>query len=754
MARDPRYDILFEPLKIGPKVAPNRLWQAPHCMGGGAERPGFQAYHRAVKAEGGWGVVGTEYTAIAPESDDMPRVSGRIWDRGDVRNYRLLTDMAHEHGALACMELWYGGPFAGGQESRFVGVRRAPSNVRSLLAGVACAGRAMTKTDIREVQGYYVRAARRARDAGFDIVCLQATTAVDVLHQFLIPGLNTRTDEYGGSLENRARFVLETCEMVREAVGGDMAITMRFGVDTLDSPHGLGDLGIHVDGDGGAFMAMADHLVDLWDLVTAPPEWGEQAGPSRTHPTNWARDLMMAARKYTTKPIANVGRLTDPNLMVEMIRSGQCDVIAAARPTIADPFLPKKIDEGRLEDIRECIGCNMCISKFEIGALPIVCTQNATVGEEYRRRWHPERFTKAGNAEKDVLVIGAGPSGMECARILGERGMNRVHLVDAAAEIGGHLKDVVGLPGLGEWARVTNYRKIQLDKLKNVEIILGTRLTRQDVLEYGAEIVVVATGASWSPVGVHDVENQPIPGADATGMDHVLTPDHVFAGKDPGQDVLIFDTDGYFMAASLAERFAREGRRVTLVTPHAETARYTGLTLEQPRLVRQLRKLGVTIHNYTGLTEVRPGSVTLRDVWDDTERNVECDGVVLVTQRVPDESLFLELQDDPETLEREGIEAVYRVGDCAVPSTIADAVFEGHRLAREIDAPNPAYPLAYIRERRLLDATEDDFTLGSPTIAYDDATAVEQPSPHELRSATGASERGGAGKSLPNGALS
>jgi dimethylamine/trimethylamine dehydrogenase len=718
MARDPRYDVLFEPIKIGPKVARNRLWQAPHCMGGGAERPGFQAYHRAVKAEGGWAVVGTEYTAVAPESEDMPRIAGRLWDQGDVRNYRLLTEKAHEHGALASVQLWYGGPFAGGQESRMVGVRKAASHARAYL-GVPVAGREMCKDEIREVQQYYVRAARLAREAGFDIVCLLCSTAIDITHQFLLPALNKRTDEYGGSLQNRARFALETYEQVREAVGEDMAITVRLGVDTLEHPFGMGDLGIHVDGDGGGFMSLADDLVDMWDLVIGPLEWGEQAGPSRTHPINWARDIMMQARNYTRKPLANVGRLTDPNTMVEMIRSGQCDIIAAARPTISDPFLPKKIEEGRLDDIRECIGCNMCISKFEVGALPIVCTQNATVGEEYRRGWHPERFTRAANAEKDVLVIGAGPAGMECARILGERGMNRVHLVEAQDEIGGHVKSVAGLPRLGEWGRVITYRKIQLDKLGNVEVITGRRLTTQDVLEYGAEIVIVATGSYWSPTGVHDVENQPILGANAATQDHVLTPDQVFAGKDPGQKVVVFDTDGYFMGATLAERFAREGRAVTLVTPLAETAPYTEKTLEQPRLVRALRQLGVSIRNYTTLGEVRPGSAALVDVWDDSEQIIECDGVVLVTQRLPHELLFLELRDDPEALDREGIEALYRVGDCAVPSTIADAVFEGHRLAREIDSPNPAYPLPYIRERRLLNATEDDFKLDSPTIAIE-----------------------------------
>ena len=173
--------------------------------------------------------------------------------------------------------------------------------------------------------------------------------------------------------------------------------------------------------------------------------------------------------------------------MVEVIESGLYDVIGAARPSIADPFLPKKIEEGRLDEIRECIGCNECISRWQVGA-PIVCTQNATAGEEYRRGWHPERFTPAANRDKSVLVVGAGPAGLECAVVLGKRGMSAVHLVDSSKEIGGCLNWITKLGhsdgepnlrlgparGLGEWRRVANYRQIQLSKLRNVEV--GTRV--------------------------------------------------------------------------------------------------------------------------------------------------------------------------------------------------------------------------------------------------------------------------------------
>ena len=176
--------------------------------------------------------------------------------------------------------------------------------------------------------------------------------------------------------------------------------------------------------------------------------------------------------------------------MVDAINSGKLDIIATCRPSISDPFLPQKIDEGRLDDIRECIGCNICISRWEIGGPPLICTQNATAGEEYRRGWHPEKFEPARNADNDVLVVGAGPAGMECAMILGKRGMRRVHLVEAEDDMGGIMRWIPQLPGLGEWARVVNYRKIQIDKLKNVEFVPKTTLDAEGIKSYGAEIVV------------------------------------------------------------------------------------------------------------------------------------------------------------------------------------------------------------------------------------------------------------------------
>ena len=171
------------------------------------------------------------------------------------------------------------------------------------------------------------------------------------------------------------------------------------------------------------FIEHVDHLVDLWDVQVGPPSAARHdrsVASSRVRPENYQKPWVEQIRPHTEKPIVGVGRFTNPDTMVAVIRSGQLDIIGAARPSIADPFLPAKIEEGRLDEIRECIGCNICLSRFKIGGPRLVCTQNPTAGEEYRRGWHPERFTRARNADNDVLVVGAGPAGMECAIVLGQ----------------------------------------------------------------------------------------------------------------------------------------------------------------------------------------------------------------------------------------------------------------------------------------------------------------------------------------------
>jgi dimethylamine/trimethylamine dehydrogenase len=434
-----------------------------------------------------------------------------------------------------------------------------------------------------------------------------------------------------------------------------------------------------------------------------------------------------------------------------VIRSGAVDLIGSARQAIADPFLPRKIAEGRLDEIRECTGSNLCILREETFR-QVGCVQNATAGEEYRRGWHPEVFSPATRAGRPVLVVGAGPAGMECAVVLGRRGFSAVHLVEAEPQIGGRLRWTRRLPGLGDWGRVVDWRAVQLGRLPGVEVITGRRLGVADVLGYGADVVVIATGSSWRGDGVSPANPEPIPGAEPS-LPHVLTPEQVAAGKrPPGRRVVVYDTDGYYVGPGVAELLAREGFEVTVVTTFPVLSPVSDETLEGDMLRAHLHRAGVRVAYATtitgiagrpGLADGGPGPVRgdsepgpvrgdsepgpVRGdsepgpVRGDSEPgpvrgdggppvvlghdrygepwSAQCDAVVLVTQQVSDDGLYLELARDPAALAAAGIGALHRIGDAVAPRLLSEAVFDGHRLAREIDTADPAAPLPYHRER-------------------------------------------------------
>jgi dimethylamine/trimethylamine dehydrogenase len=686
---DPNHEILFEPVRIGPKTLRNRFYQVPHCSGFGTEKPWTQAAHRGVKAEGGWAGVCTEYAPFSPESDDAPLISARFWDEDDMRALRLMTDAVHEHGALAGLELYHGGAHTANNQTRVPSV--APSQLASDLEPHVVP-KEMDRGDIRRVQRDWAEGAVRGRDCGFDIVYVYGAHAYLPM-QFLSSFYNKRTDAYGGDLKDRARFWLETLEAVREAVGDDCAVATRISVEAL------GPAGIRLE-EALAFVRLADDLVDLWDVnVGSIAHWSKDSGTSRYFEEGYQLEWTGGIRQATAKPIVGVGRLTSPDRMASIVRGGAWDLVGAARPSIADPFLPQKILEGRTEEIRECTGSNVCIMKVD-GFGHLGCIQNATAGEEHRRGWHPERFSPASNADRGVLVVGAGPAGMECAVTLGRRGLEAVHLVEAQDDIGGRMRWVRRLPTLGDWGRIVDHRKVMLSKLPNVEVVTGRRLSAQDVRDYGAQIVVVATGSRWSGEGLQSSTHEPIDGASAS-LPHVLTPEQVMDGKrPPGRRVAVYDAEGYFVGPGIAELLANEGFEVDLVTSLDVVSPISDLTLEGPMLRQHLHETGVTVHPGVTVLAVEPDRASGEDGFEEPW-SIETDGIVLVTQQVSDDALSRDLENDPAALEAAGIEAVYRIGDCVAPRMVSEAIFDGHRLAREIDGPDPSIPLPFDRERGL-----------------------------------------------------
>jgi dimethylamine/trimethylamine dehydrogenase len=685
MARDSRYDILFEPVKIGPVTARNRFYQVPHCNGMGTSQPRAMAAMRGVKAEGGWSVVCTEECEIHPSGDVSPYREARLWDDDDIPALALMADEVHRHGSLAGIELTHNGPTSSNVYSREVAL--APSH-QPLTGYWPAQARAMDREDIRAYRRWHREAALRSMRAGFDIVYCYAAHDLSLAMHFLQRRRNQRNDEYGGSLENRIRLFREIVEDAKDAVGHRCGVVVRFATDEM-----IGPAGIVVEEEGRDVIEMMAELPDLWDVNVSP--WSNDSTTSRFSKEGNQLPFTQFVKSVTTKPVVGVGRFTSPDTMVSLIKNGMMDMIGAARPSIADPFLPKKIEEGRLEDIRECIGCNICVSG-DYSMAHMRCTQNPTMGEEWRKGWHPERI-QVKQSNDTVLIVGGGPTGMEAARALGQRGY-KVVLAEAGDALGGRVTREAKLPGLAEWARVRDWRLLQLEKKPSVEVYLGSTMTAADVLEFGAQHVAIATGSRWVKDGVGRINRFPIVGIENA---RVATPDDIMDGMVPDGPVIVFDDDHYYLGGVVAERIRAAGREVALVTPGEIASQWTHYTLEYERIQRHLMELGIELICKHNVARLESGEAALQCIYTGRETRRPCATIVPVTMRLPQDALYRELVADRATLGRAGIKTITAIGDCWAPGTIAAAVYAGHRYAREMDAPPTTDAVAFRREQLL-----------------------------------------------------
>jgi len=663
--RDPRYDILVEPVTIGPVTAPNRFYQVPHCSGMGRARPRTLAAMRGMKAEGGWGVVCTEYCSMHPSSDDAGFPFATLWDNDDIRVHALMTEAVHEHGALAGVELWHGGGSVANLDTRIapIGLQSRPA-----AGGIhPVQSRRLNRRDIDDIKRWQGDAAKRAVNAGFDIVYVYATHGY-LLSTFLDGQINQRQDEYGGALENRVRLVRELIEITLESVAGKAAVATRFSVDLASS-------------ESYDAFAMLAELPDLWDLTVN--DYDVEMAPSRFGREAALADHVAKARALTTKPVVAVGRYTSPDTMVSVIKQGKQDLIGAARPSIADPFLPKKIIEGRLDDIRECIGCNLCYAHDSLG-VPVRCTQNPTFGEEWRRGWHPEKLgspsatvsTTTGEAPK-ALVVGAGPAGLEAARVLGERGFE-VMLADGRTEAGGRVSLESRLPGLAEWGRVRDWRMTRINKMSNVGFYPDSQLSAADVRQIDADYVLLATGSKWRTDGTGRARQSAFAGYE---RDNVVSADLLLQqdAVDPGH-YLIFDDDHYYLSTVLALKLRATGAQVTIACSQGQVCSWGRYTNEQHVSNVELYRSGVTVLTNQVLERVDHASATVRCIYSDRETRLAVDWVVPLTCREPDNTLETRLVHDvPDVTDGTSGNIHAIIGDCSAPGTIAAAVYSGYK---------------------------------------------------------------------------
>jgi dimethylamine/trimethylamine dehydrogenase len=679
MARNPRFDILFEPVKIGPVTAPNRFYQVPHASGMTNALPQVRASFRGTKAEGGWGVVCTGAVSMHPSSDDSPLPFATLWDDKDIRAHEMMTEAVHEHGSLAGIELWHGGACTLNRTSRIAPL--SPSGMPWLSTHLGFMGnlrpRAMDAADIRDLLGWQAASARRAMQAGFDIIYVYAGMGY-LPYEFLLPEYNHRTDAYGGSIENRVRLVREMLDVTRDAVGHKCAVALRISLEEL-----RGKPGRNAPSEAHEVVSLLSEFTDLFDVKmdSSPTD----CAPSRFAAEGSHEPIVDFVKKCTNKPVVGVGRFTSPDVMVSQVKRGILDLIGGARPSIADPFLPKKIAEGREHEIRECIGCNICISSWHDG-VPVRCTQNPTAGEEWRRNWHPEVFAPPAS-DSSVLVVGGGPAGLECAVTLARRGY-QVTIADSAKEFGGRLRFETKLPGLATWARVEHWRMGQLRERPNVNLYPGSELGVEDILGLEHRHVVIATGARWSKMQFSTLEF-PVGELDGPG---IYTPDDLAAGHVPEGPVTVFDFDNYYMGGAIALQLAKQGTQVDYVTPAGNASAWTFMTNELPLVHRALGAAGVAIHTLKRVAAFDGESATIADVYTGASQPLACRSLVVVGVRKPADALFHALSARVQDLETAGIASVTRIGDCLAPGAIVHAVHSGHRYAREFEAAPTAAP--------------------------------------------------------------
>ena len=636
-------EIAFSPIQVGTMTLKNRIVAGPmvmnHATEDGHVTPRMLPYY-AAKAAGGYGLVHVEASYIRPDGNMFGRMLG-VYDDRQIPGLSELVEVIHQNGAKCTIQLVHGGRVA---PRRFTGVQPlAPSDDTPPLGEPP---RGLTKAEIGELVDAWVGAALRAQAAGFDGVMIHGAHGF-LLSQFVSPYCNKRTDEYG---KDRYLIVKQVVTAVREAVGPDYPIFYRVSADDF-----LGEVGLTIDETSTVYGPLLQELgVDCIDVSGGIQErvyYNIQPLYSPRAP------ILFLAERVGEKvdiPVIGVGRLNDPQLLEHIFAEGKVEMLALARQSLADPELPNKMREGRYDDVRKCIACDIGCSYRHIVQWVADCAINYEATRETEFRYLTERQIES----KKVAVVGGGPAGLEAARLAARLG-HKVTLYDENEAVGGLVNVVSRTPRvyMAELRNIIAWESHELEKLP-VEIKLGAEATPDMVRKAKPDVVVLAVGGQMRKLEV--------PGAEGKNVVGLL--DYLEETADVGERVVVL---GGHEGAEAALSLARGGHQVTLLEEEdnyadASYLKYVG---RQLMLKNLLEEESVEIVTGVEVQEVTEEGVAVKVDGDD--RLVPADTVVVALGRQPNEEATVAWQDVAET--------VIAVGDCAKPTTIRHAIHSANR---------------------------------------------------------------------------
>lgn len=661
-----KYAPLWEPLQVGAVTLKNRVVVTAHSLqyavNGMMAQQSIDYYEE--RAKGGAGLIMTEAQAVHPTSSGLALRCQQGWSEDVIPIYRNLADAVHRHGAKVFVDLSHFGveDFNAMKLDNWRALW-GPSGLPSTTYNEI--GKAMTKADIAEVVAGFARTARNAQVAGIDGAEVHAAHGY-LLCSFLSPLTNRRTDEYGGTTENRCRIVVEAAQAIREACGPDFPIGVRISM-TEYAPGGI-------DEDEGeritAFLAESG-IFNYFSISAGNAMTFDHVVSPMTLPGPVLVDLAVRAKKVVGDvPVLTANGITELSVASDIVAEGKADLVAMTRAHIADPHLVNKAQTGRELEIRHCVRANQgCIHRMA-QSWELTCTQNPAAGREKLLGIDTLSTT---DSPKRVVVVGGGPAGMRAAESAARRG-HHVILLEREAKLGGQIKYAAQLPTRGRWAVMIHDMERMLDLLK-VDVRTGRTATIDDIRALSPDHVILATGSTWRTDGfsVKVAARPTIPGL---GKVRVLDPiEAVTSPELCGERVLIVDDTGEYTALGLAETLADLGKTVEVVTAGLFVGENIVLNLDLGHVYPRLHAAGVTLTPQHIVGEVNDEGAVLTRIWDGASRVISVDSVVTVMLRDPDTTLLADLEDEFE---------VTQVGDCLAPRRVDEAIYEGEMAGRAV----------------------------------------------------------------------